>query len=89
MKTPNQKGISITKDIISYPNGAQAKVSNGQTIWIHYNTGDKVWFRRVSELQGFDPDAIDEVKKIETHDGVYWEIGRKLESANWFKWMWH
>lgn len=58
-----------------------------------YNTGDQVWEARPSHpgpQSYFFPDQPPfQVVKVRTHDGIYWETGRELESANWFKRMWH
>jgi len=57
-----------------------------------YNTGDQVWQERPSHPDPngyFFPDQPTfQVVKVKTHDGIYWEQGRKLESANWLKRMW-
>lgn len=61
-------------DIINYRGGGTAKVVDGFTSHIKYNTGDQIWVKCLGNT--VDDDRY-KVVKIKTHDGWYWRSGMK------------
>ena len=59
------QGSVMKEKVIKHDNGATEIQKDGETFYIYYNNGDRVWWNVV--------DGARIVVRVHTHDGVIWD----------------